>query len=248
MQGRLWQPAISTHDHKAQSEIKSVWFYQREENWRALRKNLCGIGENQHTTLLTCGLDWKSNRGHVGERRALYTQANQAIHKCIWITTRWWTRWQLSFWALKNQWSPPDGNQPTCMSLCCRDSKWFQETGSVHFMSNFSRPSSLQDESKDIDKPLENLGVVHRVQIIELYIRARGSTCYVMHRTPLTRHEHKTPMGQVHRNVHLQNVCCVNWGVTSVIWQAITVVSNALWPAVSHDFARPLVLTYNSMV
>ena len=41
-------------------------------------ENLCGTAENQRTTQLTYGPDRESNRGHLGERRALYAPANRA--------------------------------------------------------------------------------------------------------------------------------------------------------------------------
>ena len=46
-------------------------------------ENLCGTAENQHTTQLTYGPGRESNRGHIGERRALYAQANHATHKAL---------------------------------------------------------------------------------------------------------------------------------------------------------------------
>ena len=41
-------------------------------------ENPRGTAENQRTTQLTYGPGRESNRGHLGERRALYAQANHA--------------------------------------------------------------------------------------------------------------------------------------------------------------------------
>ena len=44
-------------------------------------ENPRGTAEIQRTTQLTYGPGWESNRGHLGERRALYAQANRATHE-----------------------------------------------------------------------------------------------------------------------------------------------------------------------
>ena len=46
-------------------------------------ENSHGTAENQRTTQLTCGPGREMNRGHLDERRALYTQANHATHENI---------------------------------------------------------------------------------------------------------------------------------------------------------------------
>ena len=41
-------------------------------------ENPCGTAANQRTTQITYGPGRESNRGHLGERRALYAHANHA--------------------------------------------------------------------------------------------------------------------------------------------------------------------------
>ena len=101
MQGRLWLPATSTHnDHEAQPKIESVYFFFPEGRKPYGLENPRGTAENQRTTQLTCGPGRESNRGHLGERRALYAQANHATQRvsilfglqtqyvCIYLCTR----------------------------------------------------------------------------------------------------------------------------------------------------------------
>ena len=49
-------------------------------------ENPRGTAENQCTTQLTYGTGRESNQGHLGERRALYAQANRAMshYKSLW--------------------------------------------------------------------------------------------------------------------------------------------------------------------
>ena len=77
MQGRLWLPATSTHyDHGVQPRSK-VFNFPEGGKPDGL-ENPCGTAENQRTTQLTYGPDRELNQGHLGERRALYAQANRA--------------------------------------------------------------------------------------------------------------------------------------------------------------------------
>ena len=51
-------------------------------------ENPRGTAENQRTTQLTYGPGRESNRGHLGERRALYAQANHANHAIRTLTPK----------------------------------------------------------------------------------------------------------------------------------------------------------------
>ena len=78
MQGRIQLPATSTHyDHGAQPR-SDVFDFFPEGGKPDSRENPRGTAEYQRTTQLTYGPDRESNRGHLGERRALYAQANRA--------------------------------------------------------------------------------------------------------------------------------------------------------------------------
>ena len=85
MQGRIQLPATSTHyDHGAQPRSKVFIFFLWEEN-RIVWKTLVA---QQRTNANSTHILWprpESNRGHLGERRALYAQANRAtILLCTW--------------------------------------------------------------------------------------------------------------------------------------------------------------------
>ena len=81
MQGRLWQPDTNPLGPRSKHflYIERVWFFPRGGGPDGLENPRC-TAENQRTTQLTYGPGRVSNRGHLGERRALYAQSNNAYH------------------------------------------------------------------------------------------------------------------------------------------------------------------------
>ena len=79
MQGRLQLPATSTHyDHGEQPRSK-VFDFSRGRKTRWSEKPSWHCREPTHNSTHN-GPGWESNRGHLGERRALYAQANRATY------------------------------------------------------------------------------------------------------------------------------------------------------------------------
>ena len=76
LQGRIQLPhqPIMTTEHS--QDRKCLIF--PEGGKPDVLENPCGTAENQRTTQLTYGPSRESNRGHLGERRALYAHANHA--------------------------------------------------------------------------------------------------------------------------------------------------------------------------
>ena len=64
---------IVTTEHRQISKV--CYFFPKGEKPNGL-ENPCGTAENQRTTQLTNGPGRVSSQGHLGERRALYSQAN----------------------------------------------------------------------------------------------------------------------------------------------------------------------------
>ena len=76
---RTWLQATLTHyDHGAKPRSKVFDFFPEGGKPDGL-ENPRGTAENQRTSQLAYGPGRESNRGHLGERQALYAQVNQSF-------------------------------------------------------------------------------------------------------------------------------------------------------------------------
>ena len=78
MQGRVAASHINSLGPRSTAKDRKCLIFFPQGGKPDSMENPRGTAENQRTTQLTYGPGPESNRGHLGERRALYAQANHA--------------------------------------------------------------------------------------------------------------------------------------------------------------------------